>query len=255
MTLKVRRLQCLEEKDNSIILFGYGSALGEAHSKKMCQEALAKALTEKLGKKTPTPQIAVLLAYPPHDGYKPYKKGGPRPEYNHKMKRGLQVRYDASQEELIKGGLPAVEEGVAQEDRPTRLSERVPGDNTGTTTSKRFKENCIVHLAPQCCARTGTLTGVAYLDVPLGFSTKKDGNHVSVEMRSLKDVLMDVDVGGKLLIGVHSRQREEQHIVGDIRDQRRKERGPLKYLPVYRNVDNVYTAIQVRGGGRHEELV
>lgn len=59
LTFEARTLQCLEDKDDIMILFAYGAALGEKHCKQQVKEALAEALSEKEGKPTPAPQIKV----------------------------------------------------------------------------------------------------------------------------------------------------------------------------------------------------
>ena len=88
LTFEVRTLQCLEDKDDIMILFAYGASLGEEYCERQVREALAAALTEKQGKATPAPQMKVWLNYPPW-GVQAIQKGAPKSKYPAKMKCGL----------------------------------------------------------------------------------------------------------------------------------------------------------------------
>ena len=84
------------------------------------------------------------------------------------------------------------------------FAREIPRADIGAATikSKRFKEDCDIHTASQCCITTRVLTGAAYLDVKLAISIENDDKMVDeVEMR-LRDILMDVEVEGKSLIQV-----------------------------------------------------
>ena len=75
------------------------------------------------------------------------------------------------------------------------------GDDAKITWSieglKKFKGDCDVYTASQCCITTGTLMGVLNLDIKLPFSIKDEDEMADVKEMSLRDVLMDVKVDGK----------------------------------------------------------
>ena len=85
---------------------------------------------------------------------------------------------------------------------PHAFLREIPGDDAGADTIKKFKEDCDVHTASQCCITTGTLTGVVNLDVKLPFSIEDKDKMSDTEELSLRDILMDVKVEGKQLIRV-----------------------------------------------------
>ena len=78
----------------------------------------------------------------------------------------------------------------------------IPGEDTGTNSVKKFREDCNVHTTAQCCITAGVLTGVAYLDAKLTISVKEDGEMVNDVELSLRDVLTSVMTEGKPLIRV-----------------------------------------------------
>jgi len=118
------------------------------------------------------------------------------------MKRGLQVRYDASEEEAIKGVWQLWKKHPRKRIGPHAFAREIPGDEAGPNTVKKFKEDYDVHTASQCCITTGTLTGVVNLDVKLPFSIEDEDKMIDTEEMSLRDILMDVKVEGKQLIRV-----------------------------------------------------
>ena len=67
---------------------------------------------------------------------------------------------------------------------------------------RRYREDCNVHTAAQCCITIGVLTGVVYLDAKRPISVKEDGEMADDAELSLRDVLTSVMVEGKPLIRV-----------------------------------------------------
>ena len=129
-----------------------------------------------------------------------YKKEAPKPKYPAKMKRGFQVRYDASKQETIKGGFKFLKKTQHKRVSPYEFTHEIPGDDAGTATVKKFKGDCDIETISQCCITTDTLTGNANLDVKMGFSIKEDNKIVDKVKMSLRDILMNVEVEGKPLI-------------------------------------------------------
>ena len=78
----------------------------------------------------------------------------------------------------------------------------IPGEDAGTNLVKKFREDCNVHTAAQCCITTGVLTGVAYLDTKLTISVEEDGEMVDDVELSLRDVLTSAMAEGKPLFRV-----------------------------------------------------
>ena len=202
LLFEVKNLKCLEDNDDLIILFAYASALGLDFCSKGVKWALSQALTELWGEPPPVPEIKVFLNYPPHAEYKLFKKGRPKSKYPAKYTRGLQVRYNAEAEEDIKGGQKIWKKYLRQVVGSHAFVREIPGEDAGTTSVKKFREDCNVHTTAQCCITTGTLTGVAYLDTKLVISHEKDDKMVDEAEMCLRDVLTDVMVEGKPLIRV-----------------------------------------------------
>ena len=66
----------------------------------------------------------------------------------------------------------------------------IPGEDAGTTSVKKFREDCNVHTAAQCCIKTGTLTGVALLDAKIVISLEKADKMMDEAGICLRDVLL-----------------------------------------------------------------
>ena len=99
------------------------------------------ALTEQRDEPTPTPEIEVFLNYPPHAEYKPFRKGGPKPKYPAKYKRGLQVRYDAEAEDVINGVQKPWKKLLHQVIGPYAFVREIPGKDAGANSVKKFRED------------------------------------------------------------------------------------------------------------------
>ena len=78
----------------------------------------------------------------------------------------------------------------------------IPREDAGTNLVRKYREDCNVHTAAQCCSTTGVLTDVAYLDAKRTISVEEDGEMVDDAELSLRDVLTSVMVDGKPLIRV-----------------------------------------------------
>ena len=104
----------------------------------------------------------------------------------------------------------------------------IPGEDAGTNLVKKFREDCNVHTAAQCCITTGVLTGVAYLDAKLAISVEEDGEMVDDVELSLRNVLTSVKIEGKPLIRVVAELDESTVMVISAA------------LPVHRRVDDVH---------------
>ena len=67
---------------------------------------------------------------------------------------------------------------------------------------RKYREDCNVHTAAQCCITTGVLAGVAYLDAKRTLSVEEDGKMVVDVELSLRNVLTSAMVEGKPRIRV-----------------------------------------------------
>ena len=137
----------MEDKDNFIVLFGYASALGPEYCSKSIKWMLSKALTEQRGEPTPAPEIEATLNCPPHSEYKPSKKGGPKPKYPAKFKRGLHIWYDTEAEGMIMGAHNLMKKFLRQKIGPHAFMREIPGEDAGKKSVKKFREDCNVHMA------------------------------------------------------------------------------------------------------------
>ena len=105
-------------------------------------------------------------------------------------------------EGVILGAMKLMKKFLRRKIGPHAFIREIPEEDAGTNSVKRYREDCDVHTAAQCCITTGVLAGVAYLDAKRTITVEDDDGMVDDVELSLRDVLAGVELEGKPLIRV-----------------------------------------------------